>query len=96
MDNGYLKLTHVRIPRENMAMRYVRVEQDGRFVKIPGAHPKAAYISMMQVGAGAGAVFSRWTWSGPLLINGGHMLCRFALTSSCTLPGSSARVNSGS
>ncbi|XP_028912909.1 peroxisomal acyl-coenzyme A oxidase 1 isoform X1 [Ornithorhynchus anatinus] len=33
MDNGYLKMDRVRIPRENMLMRYAQVKPDGTYVK---------------------------------------------------------------
>ncbi|XP_066443576.1 peroxisomal acyl-coenzyme A oxidase 1 isoform X2 [Eleutherodactylus coqui] len=32
-DNGFLKLDKVRIPRENMLMKYAQVEPDGTYVK---------------------------------------------------------------
>ncbi|XP_061181287.1 peroxisomal acyl-coenzyme A oxidase 1-like [Saccostrea echinata] len=48
-DNGYLRLNNVRIPRENMLMRYSKVLEDGTFVKPPNA--KIAYGSMVLVRA---------------------------------------------
>ncbi|XP_077690520.1 peroxisomal acyl-coenzyme A oxidase 1 isoform X3 [Eretmochelys imbricata] len=33
MDNGYLKMDKFRIPRENMLMKYAKVEPDGTYVK---------------------------------------------------------------
>ncbi|XP_030064087.1 peroxisomal acyl-coenzyme A oxidase 1 isoform X2 [Microcaecilia unicolor] len=33
IDNGFLKLDNVRIPRENMLMKYAKVEADGTYVK---------------------------------------------------------------
>ncbi|KAK1330812.1 hypothetical protein QTO34_008750 [Cnephaeus nilssonii] len=33
MDNGYLKMDHFRIPRENMLMKYAQVKPDGTYVK---------------------------------------------------------------
>lgn len=33
VDNGFLKLDSVRIPRENMLMKYAKVENDGTYVK---------------------------------------------------------------
>ncbi|XP_039183972.1 peroxisomal acyl-coenzyme A oxidase 1 isoform X3 [Crotalus tigris] len=33
MDNGYLKMDNFRIPRENMLMKYAKVEPDGTYVK---------------------------------------------------------------
>ncbi|XP_050419346.1 peroxisomal acyl-coenzyme A oxidase 1 [Patella vulgata] len=33
VDNGYLRLSNIRIPRENMLMRYSKVTEDGVFIK---------------------------------------------------------------
>ncbi|XP_050775276.1 peroxisomal acyl-coenzyme A oxidase 1 isoform X1 [Gopherus flavomarginatus] len=33
MDNGYLKMDNFRIPRENMLMKYAKIEPDGTYVK---------------------------------------------------------------
>uniref|UniRef100_A0A8C3SCX7 Acyl-coenzyme A oxidase n=1 Tax=Chelydra serpentina TaxID=8475 RepID=A0A8C3SCX7_CHESE len=33
MDNGYLKMDNFRIPRDNMLMKYAKVEPDGTYVK---------------------------------------------------------------
>ena len=30
-DNGYLKMTNVRIPRDNMLSRYTKVHKDGEY-----------------------------------------------------------------
>lgn len=49
MDNGCLELHKVRIPRANLGMRFTRVEKGGAYTTVAGAHPKAAYITMMQV-----------------------------------------------
>lgn len=46
-DNGYLRLHDVRIPRENMLMKYAKVTKDGEF-KIVG-NDKALYGIMMFV-----------------------------------------------
>ncbi|KAJ8002052.1 hypothetical protein DPEC_G00175800 [Dallia pectoralis] len=35
VDNGYLKLENVRIPRNNMLMKYAKVEPDGTYTKPP-------------------------------------------------------------
>lgn len=48
-DNGYLILRNVRIPRDNMLMRYARVSEEGRFERVGG--DKATYGSMMLVRA---------------------------------------------
>eukprot|EP00058_Branchiostoma_floridae_P003596 XP_002589084.1 hypothetical protein BRAFLDRAFT_120901 [Branchiostoma floridae] len=50
MDNGFLSLNNVRIPRENMLMKYSRVEPDGTYVRPPST--KLAYGTMVQVRAG--------------------------------------------
>ncbi|XP_076089125.1 peroxisomal acyl-coenzyme A oxidase 1-like [Mytilus galloprovincialis] len=39
-DNGYLKITNVRIPRDNMLMRYSKVLEDGTYIK-----PKNSKVS---------------------------------------------------
>uniref|UniRef100_A0A8C7NYZ7 Acyl-coenzyme A oxidase n=1 Tax=Oncorhynchus mykiss TaxID=8022 RepID=A0A8C7NYZ7_ONCMY len=45
VDNGYLKLENVRIPREHMLMKYAKVEADGTYVKPPSA--KLTYGTMV-------------------------------------------------
>nr|XP_014342276.1 PREDICTED: peroxisomal acyl-coenzyme A oxidase 1 isoform X2 [Latimeria chalumnae] len=45
VDNGYLKLDNVRIPRENMLMKYAKVEPDGTYVKPPS--DKLTYGTMV-------------------------------------------------
>ncbi|KAF9585905.1 hypothetical protein BGW38_000137 [Lunasporangiospora selenospora] len=44
MDNGYARFDHVRIPRENMLMRFSQVSTDGVYSK--PIHPKLAYGGM--------------------------------------------------
>lgn len=57
MDNGFLQLDHVRIPRENMCMRFQEVDENGVYSKVGSASEnkntsdKIAYITMMQVRA---------------------------------------------
>lgn len=48
-DNGYLRLNNVRIPRDNMLMRYSKVLKDGTYVKPPNA--RLSYGSMTLVRA---------------------------------------------
>jgi hypothetical protein len=48
MDNGCLELHSVRIPRANLAQRFVRVSREGAWSRVEGTHPKAAYVTMMQ------------------------------------------------
>uniref|UniRef100_A0A8C7Q6P7 Acyl-coenzyme A oxidase n=1 Tax=Oncorhynchus mykiss TaxID=8022 RepID=A0A8C7Q6P7_ONCMY len=45
VDNGYLKLENVRIPRDHMLMKYAKVEADGTYVKPPSA--KLTYGTMV-------------------------------------------------
>ncbi|KAM7418966.1 hypothetical protein PAMA_016198 [Pampus argenteus] len=47
VDNGFLKLENVRIPRENMLMKYAKVEPDGSYLKPPSA--KLTYGTMVFV-----------------------------------------------
>jgi acyl-CoA oxidase len=53
MDNGYATFNQVHIPRRNMAMRFAKVGEDGRYQKttVSEAASKIAYITMMQVRA---------------------------------------------
>ncbi|KAG0238660.1 Acyl-coenzyme A oxidase (Acyl-CoA oxidase) [Actinomortierella wolfii] len=47
MDNGYARFDNVRIPRENMLMRFSKVSREGVYSKPP--HPKLAYGGMTAV-----------------------------------------------
>ena len=49
-DNGFLKLDHVRIPRENMLMKLAQVEPDGTYSRRLSS--KLAYGSMVLVRTG--------------------------------------------
>ncbi|TKR69693.1 hypothetical protein L596_021818 [Steinernema carpocapsae] len=49
VDNGYLRLHHVKIPRRNMMMAYAKVEKDGTYVK--PIHSKLSYGAMVHVRA---------------------------------------------
>ena len=57
MDNGFLQLDHVHIPRENMCMRFQEVDENGVYRKVGSGSEKKdmtdkiAYITMMQVRA---------------------------------------------
>ncbi|XP_078619508.1 peroxisomal acyl-coenzyme A oxidase 1-like [Branchiostoma floridae x Branchiostoma japonicum] len=44
-DNGFARFDHVRIPRENMLMKFARVEADGTYVQPPSS--KLAYSNMV-------------------------------------------------
>ncbi|XP_004616528.2 peroxisomal acyl-coenzyme A oxidase 2 [Sorex araneus] len=46
-DNGFLRLDHVRIPRENMLNRFAQVRPDGTYVKL--GTPQSNYLSMVVV-----------------------------------------------
>lgn len=47
MDNGYLRLDKVRIPRKQMLMRFSRIEKDGTYVKATAVSDKLAYLGMV-------------------------------------------------
>ncbi|KAE8983558.1 Peroxisomal acyl-coenzyme A oxidase 1 [Phytophthora rubi] len=49
VDNGYCAFHKVRVPRENMMMRYAKVLPDGTFVKPKS--DKLVYLTMVQVRA---------------------------------------------
>ena len=51
MDNGFLRLDRVRIPREHMLMRFSQVHPDGRYTRTPNTHPKVTYATMVYVRA---------------------------------------------
>ncbi|KAM9362887.1 peroxisomal acyl-coenzyme A oxidase 1 [Symphorus nematophorus] len=59
VDNGFLKLENVRIPRENMLMKYAKVEPDGTYMKPPSAkltYGTMVFIRSMIVGESARAL----------------------------------------
>uniref|UniRef100_A0A671YGZ3 Acyl-coenzyme A oxidase n=1 Tax=Sparus aurata TaxID=8175 RepID=A0A671YGZ3_SPAAU len=59
IDNGYLKMENVRIPRENMLMKYAKVEPDGTYKKPPSAkltYGTMVFIRSMIVGESARAL----------------------------------------
>ncbi|KAI8917510.1 acyl-CoA dehydrogenase/oxidase [Powellomyces hirtus] len=49
VDNGFMLFDKVRIPRENMLMRFARVEPDGTYVRPPSS--KLSYGTMVMVRA---------------------------------------------
>ncbi|OMH78577.1 putative peroxisomal acyl-coenzyme A oxidase, partial [Zancudomyces culisetae] len=63
MDNGYLYLDHVRVPRINLLQKYINVSRDGTFSRIKGADPRMTYISMVQlrtgIASGMGVLLAR-------------------------------------
>ncbi|ESN92007.1 hypothetical protein HELRODRAFT_181936 [Helobdella robusta] len=46
IDNGYLRLDNVRVPRTNMLMKYFVVHKDGRYERI-GSNDKAIYSTLI-------------------------------------------------
>ncbi|XP_076871987.1 peroxisomal acyl-coenzyme A oxidase 1 isoform X1 [Brachyhypopomus gauderio] len=59
VDNGFLKLENVRIPRENMLMKYSKVEPDGTYLKPPSdklTYGTMVFIRSMIVGESARAL----------------------------------------
>lgn len=50
VDNGFLQLNHVRIPRDQMLMKYAQVAPDGTYSKPPT--DKITYGTMVQVRSG--------------------------------------------
>ncbi|GLC45233.1 hypothetical protein PLESTB_000722200 [Pleodorina starrii] len=51
VDNGYLSFDHVRIPRDQMLMRFAKVTPEGRYVPPPPSNSKASYATMVFVRA---------------------------------------------
>eukprot|EP01100_Stratorugosa_tubuloviscum_P001023 TRINITY_DN122_c0_g1_i2.p1 TRINITY_DN122_c0_g1~~TRINITY_DN122_c0_g1_i2.p1 ORF type:complete len:670 (+),score=329.37 TRINITY_DN122_c0_g1_i2:54-2063(+) len=49
VDNGYMKLTNVRIPLENLLNRFAKVDPDGSYTK--PIHDKVGYATMLAVRA---------------------------------------------
>ncbi|CAD7698591.1 unnamed protein product [Ostreobium quekettii] len=49
VDNGFLRLEYVRIPREAMLMRFAKITPEGDYVPPPPANAKASYATMMYV-----------------------------------------------
>ncbi|XP_012494144.1 PREDICTED: peroxisomal acyl-coenzyme A oxidase 2 isoform X2 [Propithecus coquereli] len=45
LDNGFLRLDHVRVPRENMLNRFARVLPDGTYIKL--GTEQSNYLSMV-------------------------------------------------
>ncbi|XP_006917564.2 peroxisomal acyl-coenzyme A oxidase 2 [Pteropus alecto] len=46
VDNGFLQLDHVRVPRENMLSRFAQVSPDGTYIKLGTA--QSNYFSMVE------------------------------------------------
>ncbi|KAL6761791.1 acyl-CoA dehydrogenase/oxidase C-terminal [Haematococcus lacustris] len=63
VDNGFMAMDHVRIPREYMLMRFAQVTPEGRYVPPPPSNSKASYATMVFVRAdivkNAGLVLAR-------------------------------------
>ncbi|KAF7655667.1 hypothetical protein LDENG_00052720 [Lucifuga dentata] len=59
VDNGFLKLENVRIPRDNMLMKYAKVDPDGSYRKPPSSkltYGTMVFIRSMIVGESARAI----------------------------------------
>ncbi|KAE8914136.1 Peroxisomal acyl-coenzyme A oxidase 1 [Phytophthora fragariae] len=48
VDNGYCKFNRVRIPRQNMGMRFATVTREGEYVKNSGVPQEVLYFTMLQ------------------------------------------------
>ncbi|KAI9500873.1 hypothetical protein GGI25_005019 [Coemansia spiralis] len=49
MDNGFLLLDHVRVPRINLMQRYITVSRDGKVSRPANIDPKVTYGTMVYV-----------------------------------------------
>jgi acyl-CoA oxidase len=52
LDNGFLRLDRVRIPRRQMLMRFSRLDRDGTYAKPAVGSDKLAYLGMVGIRAG--------------------------------------------
>lgn len=63
VDNGFMRMEYVRIPRDRMLMRYSKVTPEGDYVPPPPSNSKASYATMLYVRAdivkNAGSVLGR-------------------------------------
>src|SRR3990167_9101199 len=59
IDNGFARFSNIRIPRENMLMRFASVDKNGNYSR--PLHAKISYLTMMKVRSG-------------LVLSGGHYL----------------------
>ncbi|BDA40509.1 Peroxisomal acyl-coenzyme A oxidase 1 [Coccomyxa sp. Obi] len=63
VDNGFLSFNHVRVPLDNMLMRFSKVTAEGEYVPPPPSNQKASYATMVYVRAtiveGAGWALAR-------------------------------------
>ncbi|KAG2533113.1 hypothetical protein BBI17_000055 [Phytophthora kernoviae] len=48
VDNGYCKFHQVRIPREQMGMRFATVTREGKYLKNSGVPQEVLYFTMLQ------------------------------------------------
>jgi alkylation response protein AidB-like acyl-CoA dehydrogenase len=48
IDNGYIKFTHLRIPRNNMLMKFANVSDEGKFEKKGNDHVMYAVMLIMR------------------------------------------------
>ncbi|EGR34637.1 hypothetical protein IMG5_005310 [Ichthyophthirius multifiliis] len=56
-DNGFVRFNNVRIPRENMLMRYQKVSKEGVFTQV--GNPKIGYAVMVQTRLAISTFFPR-------------------------------------
>ncbi|KAH8928261.1 acyl-CoA oxidase [Atractiella rhizophila] len=49
VDNGWMKLTHHRIPRESLLSRYSHVTREGKYVSPPRGLSKMSYSGMLYI-----------------------------------------------
>lgn len=52
VDNGWLRLNKVRIPRTNMLMKHASLSGDGRYTKPPKKLAKSGYATMVHIRSG--------------------------------------------
>ena len=48
VDNGYCRFHRVRLPRQNMAMRFAAVTREGKYVKNSNVSEQVLYFTMLQ------------------------------------------------
>ncbi|KAL4448667.1 hypothetical protein ABPG74_012756 [Tetrahymena malaccensis] len=56
-DNGFIRFNNIRVPRENMLMKYSKVSKDGLFTQ--RGNPKIAYAGMLETRLGISCLFHR-------------------------------------
>lgn len=56
-DNGFIRFDNIRVPRENMLMRYSKVSKEGLFTQ--RGNPRIAYAGMLETRLGISCLFPR-------------------------------------